>query len=78
MRTDFSLRDIEIFHAIATAGSTRQAAVQLGITQSAVSHALARLEDSLHIRLFARENQRLQFHRPAATCSRKPCSCSTG
>ncbi|MGK8208016.1 LysR family transcriptional regulator [Burkholderia cenocepacia] len=61
MRTDFSLRDIEIFHAIATAGSTRQAAVQLGITQSAVSHALARLEDSLHIRLFARENQRLQI-----------------
>ncbi|KVN41470.1 LysR family transcriptional regulator [Burkholderia pyrrocinia] len=61
MRTDFSLRDIEIFHAIATAGSTRQAAVQLGITQSAVSHALARLEDSLRIRLFARENQRLQI-----------------
>ncbi|WP_269501961.1 LysR family transcriptional regulator [Burkholderia sp. IMCC1007] len=61
VRTDFSLRDIEIFHAIATAGSTRQAAVQLGITQSAVSHALARLEEALHIRLFARENQRLQI-----------------
>ncbi|WP_028223368.1 LysR family transcriptional regulator [Paraburkholderia oxyphila] len=61
MRTDFSLRDIEIFHAIATAGSTRQAAAQLGLTQSAVSHALARLEDSLRIRLFARENQRLQI-----------------
>lgn len=61
MRTEFSLRDIEIFHAIATAGSTRQAAAQLGMTQSAVSHALARLEDSLRIRLFARENQRLHI-----------------
>ncbi|MFZ6048169.1 LysR family transcriptional regulator [Pseudomonas sp. CR3202] len=61
MRTDFSLRDLEIFHAIATTGSTRQAALQLGLTQSAVSHALARLEESLKIRLFARENQRLQI-----------------
>lgn len=61
MRTEFSLRDLEIFHAIATTGSTRQAAVQLGLTQSAVSHALARLEESLKIRLFTRENQRLQI-----------------
>ncbi|MFV3290384.1 LysR family transcriptional regulator [Pseudomonas sp. NY11955] len=61
MRTEFSLRDLEIFHAIATTGSTRQAAVQLGLTQSAVSHALARLEEALKIRLFARENQRLQI-----------------
>lgn len=61
MRTDFSLRDLEIFHAIATTGSTRQAAVQLQLTQSAVSHALARLEESLKIRLFTRENQRLQI-----------------
>jgi LysR family carnitine catabolism transcriptional activator len=59
MRSDFSLRDLEIFHAIATTGSTRQAAVQLKLTQSAVSHALARLEESLKIRLFTRENQRL-------------------
>lgn len=61
MRTEFSLRDIEIFHAIATTGSTRQAAVRLDMTQSAVSHALARLEGSLRIRLFERENQRLQI-----------------
>jgi DNA-binding transcriptional LysR family regulator len=61
MRTDFSLRDLEIFHAIATTGSTRQGAVQLQLTQSAVSHALARLEESLKIRLFTRENQRLQI-----------------
>lgn len=61
MRTDFSLRDLEIFHAIATTGSTRQGAVQLQLTQSAASHALARLEESLKIRLFTRENQRLQI-----------------
>lgn len=61
MRTEFSLRDIEIFHAIATTGSTRQAAARLDMTQSAVSHALARLEGSLRIRLFERENQRLQI-----------------
>lgn len=61
MRPNFSLRDLEIFHAIATTGSTRQAAVQLQVTQSAVSHALARLEESLKIRLFTRENQRLQI-----------------
>jgi len=59
MRTDFSLRDLEIFHAITTTGSTRQAALKLQMTQSAVSHALARLEDSLQIRLFTREHQRL-------------------
>ena len=61
MQTDFSLRDLDIFHAITITGSTRQAAVQLGMTQSAVSHALARLEDALKIRLFTRENQRLQI-----------------
>lgn len=61
MRPNFSLRDLEIFYAIATTGSTRQAAVQLQITQSAVSHALARLEESLKIHLFTRENQRLQI-----------------
>lgn len=61
MRSNFSLRDLEIFHAIATTGSTRQAAMQLQVTQSAVSHALARLEESLKIRLFTRENQRLQI-----------------
>ncbi len=61
MRPNFSLRDLEIFHAIATTGSTRQAATQLQVTQSAVSHALARLEESLKIRLFTRENQRLQI-----------------
>lgn len=59
MRTDFSLRDLEIFHAITTAGSTRQAARKLQMTQSAVSHALARLEGSLQIQLFTRVNQRL-------------------
>jgi len=59
MRTDFSLRDLEIFHAITAAGSTRQAAVKLQMTQSAVSHALARLESSLQIPLFTRTNQRL-------------------
>ncbi|MCW8199959.1 LysR family transcriptional regulator [Verminephrobacter aporrectodeae subsp. tuberculatae] len=61
MRAEISVRDMEIFHAIATTGSTRQAGVQLGITQSAASHALARLEDTLGIRLFTRENQRLQI-----------------
>jgi DNA-binding transcriptional LysR family regulator len=59
MRTDFSLRDLEIFHAIATTGSTRQAALKLQMTQSAVSHALARLEGTLQIQLFMRGKQRL-------------------
>ncbi len=61
MRTDFSLRDLEIFHAIVITGSTRQAAIQLELTQSAVSHALARLEGTLKIRLFTRGKQRLQI-----------------
>lgn len=61
MHIDFSLRDLNIFHAITATGSTRQAAVQLKMTQSAVSHALARLEDSLKVLLFTRENQRLQI-----------------
>ncbi len=43
----FDLRNLEIFLAVAEHGSMTMAAGRLGLTQSAVSRAVARLEDAL-------------------------------
>ena len=45
---------LEVFAALARAGSSRAAAL-LGITQSAVSHALRALEGELQVQLVRRE-----------------------
>lgn len=45
---------LRAFHAAATNDRFRDAADALGITESAVSHQVRRLEEHLHITLFER------------------------
>ncbi|HEY2685948.1 MAG TPA: LysR family transcriptional regulator [Steroidobacteraceae bacterium] len=54
-----TLRQLEIFHAIAASGSTAEAAKQLPLSQSATSAALLELEFALKVRLFDRVGKRL-------------------
>ena len=54
-----SLRQLEIFRAIAATGSTTAAAVQIGLSQSAASAALNELEHVLDTKLFDRAGKRL-------------------
>lgn len=57
-----SPRQLEVFGAIATAGSVRAAADQLGLTQPAASMALAELERLLGAPLFDRHQRRLHLN----------------
>ncbi|MEH6578718.1 MAG: LysR substrate-binding domain-containing protein [Amphritea sp.] len=59
MRLD--IRHWEMLKAIAEAGTLRQAADTLGITQSALSHRLAEAERRLGGALFEREGRRLRL-----------------
>ena len=45
---------LRAFHAAATHARFREAAAHLGVTESAVSHQIRRLEDFLHTALFDR------------------------
>jgi DNA-binding transcriptional LysR family regulator len=54
-----NLRDVDIFHAIMQAGGASNAAELLGISQPAVSRALATLERDIGFRLFDRIKGRL-------------------
>ena len=54
-----TLRQLDIFRAIAQLGSTTQASVALALSQSATSAALHELEGALGIRLFDRVGKRL-------------------
>ncbi|MEJ8810894.1 LysR substrate-binding domain-containing protein [Variovorax ureilyticus] len=49
-----SLRQLEIFRAVAESGSIRSAARRLGLTQPAVTHAVRELERGIGANLFAR------------------------
>ncbi|MDE1905371.1 MAG: LysR family transcriptional regulator [Rhodospirillales bacterium] len=49
-----NIMDLSIFLAIARARSFRKAAVELGVTPSALSHALRALEERIDVRLFNR------------------------
>jgi DNA-binding transcriptional LysR family regulator len=51
------LRDLRLVMAVAEAGSMARAAVQIHLTQSAVSRAIAELEATLGVRLFDRTPQ---------------------
>lgn len=59
---NISPRQLEVFVAIAAAGSARAAAEQMHLTQPAASMALAELERQLDARLFARERGRLRLN----------------
>jgi DNA-binding transcriptional LysR family regulator len=54
-----TLRQLEIFRAVAQNGSTASAALQLPLSQSATSAGLNQLERSLEVRLFDRIGKRL-------------------
>ncbi|CAM5789925.1 LysR substrate-binding domain-containing protein [Castellaniella caeni] len=57
-----SIRQLEVFHAIATTGSARKAAEQLHLSQPAISMALSELERQLGSPLFDRERGRLRLN----------------
>lgn len=54
-----TLPELQAFVAAAESGATTRAGEMLGLTQSAVSRAVASLEDRLGVRLFHRARQRL-------------------
>ncbi len=58
-RLRLSLRQLEVFAAIARSGSTRVAAGRVARSQSAASAALAELEAGLNVQLFDRTGRRL-------------------
>jgi DNA-binding transcriptional LysR family regulator len=57
----FSLRQLEVFAAVAQSESVSRAAESLAMSQSAVSGSLAELERQFDIRLFQRIGKRLQL-----------------
>jgi DNA-binding transcriptional LysR family regulator len=57
----FTLRQLEVFLAVARSESVSQAARELAMSQSAVSGALADLEDQFEIQLFDRIGKRLEL-----------------
>jgi DNA-binding transcriptional LysR family regulator len=61
MRIAITLRQLEIFVAVARAGQVTQAARTLHLTQSATSMALAQLEKQLDIELFERQGRSLKL-----------------
>jgi len=50
---------LRAFHAAARHGRFKDAAAELGVTESAISHQLRRLEDFLHIALFDRRGPKV-------------------
>ncbi|WP_411382952.1 LysR family transcriptional regulator [Pseudomonas sp. L7] len=54
------LADLNVFFTIARRGSFVDAANELGLTASALSHTMKKLEDRLEVRLLNRTN--LQWH----------------
>jgi DNA-binding transcriptional LysR family regulator len=62
-----SLRQIEVFVAIAQKGNVTQAAAAIGMTQSAASMALADFESQIGARLFDRVGKRLALNENGRT-----------
>ena len=56
---DVSLDLLHVFDRVARTGSMTAAARSLFLTQPAISHSIAQLEDELGCRLFLRANRRL-------------------
>lgn len=52
---------LRAFHAAARHGRFRDAARDLGVTESAVSHQVRRLEDLLHVQLFERNGPKVRL-----------------
>lgn len=56
------LNALRMFEAAARLGGFKAAATELGVTPSAVSHQIAKLEDFLGLALFAREGRRVTLN----------------
>jgi len=61
MPTHLDLNQLKAFHALGTAGSFTAAARRLNLTQSAVSHAIAKLEASAGVGLVDRSTRELRL-----------------
>ena len=61
------LADLTVFVAVAGAGNFTKAATQLGVSQSAVSHTIRRLEASLGFRLLNRTSRSVSTTEAGAT-----------
>ena len=61
MLNDVPLSILRAFEAAGRTGSFRSAATELGLTPSAVSHAIRKLEQTLGASLFARSNRVVQL-----------------
>lgn len=59
--TAFELKDLRLVRAIAERGGVTAAARALHLTQSAVSHHLARLQERLGVELFRRAGRKLEI-----------------
>lgn len=57
-----TLRELEVFVAVATQGTVTRAAEVIGLTQSAASQALDKLEGGLGVKLFDRVGRRLALN----------------
>lgn len=54
-----TIRDLEIFIAVAETGKMGSAAKELFISQPTVSHAITQIEDEYHVKLFERLSKKL-------------------
>ena len=54
-----TLRQLQIFVAIAQSGSTTAAAVKVALSQSAISSSIAELERTVNVQIFDRLGKRL-------------------
>lgn len=61
MQINWSLRELEVFLALASTLSFRRTAAQVNLSQSAVSGVISRLEDALAVRLFDRTTRSVQL-----------------
>jgi DNA-binding transcriptional LysR family regulator len=61
MKLPLDLQQLRAFHALGTSGSFTRAARKLNLTQSAVSHAIAKLEATAQVGLVDRKARELRF-----------------
>ena len=61
MRLDLDLRQLQAFVEVADCGSFRQAALQTGQSQPAISRAIRQAEQALGARLFDRDTRRVEI-----------------
>jgi len=61
MQINWSLRELDVFLALASTLSFRRTAAQVNLSQSAVSGVVTRLEETLAVRLFDRTTRNVQL-----------------